>query len=74
VLYRWDQLGVEPAAGPSDLGPLVAAAVRAAVVVPEGEPRRWFSWRWRWRDELVGELVDAGSLVHPAPGWLATPS
>ncbi len=71
VLYRWDQLGVEPAAGIPDLGPLVVAAVRAAVVVPAREPRRWFSWRWRWRDELLDELVDGGSLVRPAPGWLA---
>lgn len=74
VLYRWDQLGVGPAAGRPDLGPLVAAAVGAAVVVPEREPRRWFSWRWRWRDELLDELVDGGGLVRPAPGWLAAPT
>lgn len=71
VLYRWDQLGVEPGDGTPDLGPLVVAAVEAAVVVPEREPRRWFSWRWRWHDELVSELVDAGRLVRPEPGWLA---
>jgi hypothetical protein len=74
VLYRWDQLGVEPATGPPDLGPLVAAAVRAAVVVPVREPRHWFSWRWRWHDQLLDELVDGGSLIRPAPGWLAAPS
>jgi hypothetical protein len=71
VLYRWDQLGVEPASGPPDLAGLVVAAVRAAVVVPEREPRRWFSWRWRWRDELVGELLESGRLIRPEPGWLA---
>src|SRR5439155_834667 len=38
VLYRWDQLGVEPGDGPPDLAPLVVAAVEAAVVVPEREP------------------------------------
>jgi hypothetical protein len=74
VLYRWDQLGVEPGSGPPDLGDLVAVAVGAAVVVPECEPRRWFSWRWRWRDDLVDELVGAGRLFRPAPGWLAAPS
>jgi hypothetical protein len=73
VLYRWDQLGVEQLDRPPDLGALVAAAVAAAVVVPEREPRRWFSWRWRWDDELLDRLVQAGRLVRPAPGWLAAP-
>jgi hypothetical protein len=71
VLYRWDQLGVEPGEGPPDLAALVAAAVAAAVVVPDREPRRWFSWRWRWRDDLVERLVEDGRLVRPEPGWLA---
>jgi hypothetical protein len=74
VLYRWDQLGVEPGTGPQDLGPLVTAAVEAAVVVPDREPRRWFSWRWRWRDDLIEQLVEDGRLVRPEPGWLAAPS
>jgi hypothetical protein len=39
-LFRWDQLHPEPAGGAPDLGPLVVAAVRAAVVVPEREPAR----------------------------------
>jgi hypothetical protein len=73
VLYRWDQLGVEPADGAPDLGALVVAAVEAAVVVPDREPRRWFSWRWWWDDELVDRLVEDGRLVRPAPGWLAAP-
>jgi hypothetical protein len=74
VLYRWDQLGVERSDAPPDLAPLIVAAVRAAVVAPDREPRRWFSWRWRWDDELVDRLVDDGRLVRPEPGWLAAPS
>ena len=71
ALYRWDQLVREPAGGAADVGPLVVAAVRAAVVVPEREPRRWFSWRWRWEDGLVDRLVDEGELARPEPGWLS---
>jgi hypothetical protein len=71
TLYRWDQLVTEPADGPADLAPLVVAAVRAAVVVPEKEPRRWFSWRWRWEDGLIERLVDEGALLRPEPDWLA---
>jgi hypothetical protein len=72
TLYRWDQLHPEPVDGRPDLGPLVIAAVRAAVVVPEREPRRWFSWRWRWEDALVDRLVAEGELTRPEPGWLAS--
>jgi len=71
VLYRWDQLGVEGGDGPTNLEALVAAAVEAAVVVEECEPRRWFSWRWRWDDGLPQRLVAEGRLMRPAPGWLA---
>jgi hypothetical protein len=70
ILYRWDQLYAEPADGSPDLGPLVVAAVRAAVVVPDREPARWFSWRWRWEDGLVDRLVEEGKLVRPEPGLL----
>ena len=67
VLARWDQVHPEPS-GAGDprraLGDLVCAGVRAAVVVPEGEPARWFSWRWYWEDGLVDELVEAGRLVR----------
>src|SRR5215469_8528867 len=41
---------------------LVAAGVGAAVVWPERELRRWFSWPWYWADSLVGELVGNGRL------------
>jgi hypothetical protein len=71
VLYRWDQLGVDPGSGPAELGELVVAAVKAAVVVQEREPRRWFSWRWRWRVDLLEGLVRDDRLVRPEPGWLA---
>ena len=45
VLARWDQLYSEPADG-GGLADLTVAAVRAAVVAPERELRRWFSWEW----------------------------
>ena len=45
-----------------DLGGLVVAGVRAAVVAPEPELARWFSWPWRWDGELVERLVDDGRL------------
>ena len=57
----------EPAGGSADLGPLVVAAVRAAVVVRDTEPRHWFSWRWRWEDDLLDRLAEEGSLVRPEP-------
>jgi hypothetical protein len=65
-LARWDQ--VVPAAGEAGtdparaLGDLVAAGVRAAVVAPEHELRRWFSWSWYWADTLVDRLVREGRL------------
>jgi hypothetical protein len=67
VLARWDQAHPEPA-GAEDprqaLGDLVCAGVRAAVVAPERELERWFSWGWYWDDAVVGELVAAGRLTR----------
>jgi hypothetical protein len=40
----------------------VVAAVRAAVVAPEQELRRWFSWQWYWDGTLVDGLVRDGRL------------
>jgi hypothetical protein len=68
-LRRWDQLESVPA-GAGGLGELVVAGIRAAVVAPEREAARWFSW---FEEGLVERLVDDGRLVRPEPGWLATP-
>jgi hypothetical protein len=48
---------------------LVVAAARAAVVAPETELGRWFSWPLQAGtvDRLVGER----RLERPAPGWVA---
>lgn len=65
VLARWDQVRPEPG-GEDDpraaLRELLCAGVRAAVVAPEPELARWFSWRWYWDGSLVDELVEAGRL------------
>jgi hypothetical protein len=36
--------------------------VRAAVVAPEAELRRWFSWQWYWTDTLIDDLIREGQL------------
>jgi hypothetical protein len=55
---------VYPGTGPASgyLGDLVVAAVRAAVVAPEAELKRWFSWQWYWDGSLVEDLVRDGRL------------
>lgn len=65
-LARWDQVhpgaaeaGTDPAEA---LGDLIVAAVKAAVVAPEPELRRWFSWQWYWTGNLVEDLIRAGRL------------
>jgi hypothetical protein len=72
-LARWDHFFASPTSDVADLAGLVVAGVRAAVVVRENEPRKWFSWTWRWDDELVGRLVAEGRLAHPEEGWLWAP-
>jgi hypothetical protein len=66
VLARWDQAypgGGGTAADPARALPdLVVAGVRAAVVAPEAEPRRWFSWLWYWTGTLIDDLVRDGRL------------
>ena len=69
-LRRWDQLMQEPVDG-GGLEELVVAGVRAAVLAPEREVSKWFSWRWYWEDDLVDRLVDEGRLARPEDGWLA---
>ena len=65
-LSRWDQVFPEPAAG--GLAELLVRAVRAAVLAPENEVRRWFFW---WEDGLSDRLVEEGRLARPETGWLA---
>jgi hypothetical protein len=67
-LARWDQVFAGPGGEP-DLGPLLVAGVRAAVVAPERDLGRWFSWRLA--PGLVERLVEEGRLVRPEPGWVA---
>jgi hypothetical protein len=67
VLSRWDQARTEPSGGGDArraLGDLLCAGVRAAVVAPESELARWFTWQWYWDDTLVDELVDSGPLTR----------
>jgi hypothetical protein len=63
-LSRWDQAYTGPDGTDTDPGvalrDLVAAGVRACVVAPESELRRWFSWLWYWSDSIVDELVRDG--------------
>lgn len=70
-LSRWDH--VVPGSQNGGLDELVVAGVRAAVVCPERDPRRWFSWTWLWRDGLIDRLVDEQRLTRPEPGRLALP-
>jgi hypothetical protein len=71
-LQRWDQLVPEPLEG-GGLAELVTAGVRAAVLAPEREVAKWFSWRWYWEDDLVDRLVAEGRLARPEDGWLTAP-
>lgn len=65
-LARWDQVY----SGPGDVDvhlhqpfqELLLAGARAAVVAPERELKRWFSWQWYWDDALVEDLVGDGRL------------
>jgi hypothetical protein len=63
-LARWDQVYTGPGGTDADPGvalrDLVAAGVRACVVAPEPELRRWFSWLWYWTDSIVDDLVRDG--------------
>jgi hypothetical protein len=57
-LARWDQVysghggGVDIQLAPA-LQDLVTAALRAAVVAPMRELKRWFSWPWYWDDAIL---------------------
>jgi hypothetical protein len=66
-LARWDQRFPEPAAG-GGAAELLAAGVRAAVVVPEREARGWFVWPVAGDevDRLVaeGRVGRSGGMLH----------
>jgi hypothetical protein len=68
-LARWDQRYPNPPTSPGGLAELVVAGVRAAVVSPEAEVGRWFSWPLP--RTMIDELVDGGKLARPQSGWLA---
>jgi hypothetical protein len=71
-LARWDQVaGVVGGGTAADGGleALLLAGVRAAVLAPQREVRRWFSWPLE--ESLIERVVDSGQLRQPAPGWLA---
>ncbi len=72
-LARWDQAYPRPASGPADLVALLGAGLRAAVLAPETDLVRWFSWRSLLPADLPARLLDRGLAVRPAPGWLAAP-
>ena len=65
-LARWDHVY----SGSRDVGvhlhqsfqELLLAGVQAAVIAPEKELKRWFSWQWYWDDALVEDLVRDGRL------------
>lgn len=77
-LARWDQVFVVPVYTGVHrhhlLADLLVAALSAAVVAPERELKRWFSWPWYWEDTLVDGLVADGRLIRPEAGWIATAS
>jgi len=86
-LARWDQVFPAGQAGQAAsahdtgsgvlagrLADLLAAGVRAAVLAPERELGRWFSWPRLFSADLVNRLVEDGRITRPAPGWVAAPA
>jgi hypothetical protein len=66
-LARWDQVVPEAGGGVRDaFKELVVLGVRAAVVAPERELKRWFSWQWYWDDELVSD-----ERLHRVDGYVS---
>lgn len=72
VLARWDHAYPVPAPGPVDVVALLGAGLRAAVIAPERDLARWFSWRWLLPADYGDGLIARGLAVRPAAGWLAT--
>lgn len=73
VLRRWDQQKVRRSKRTETdaLRDLVVAGVRAAVLAPENEARRWFSWDLTTRE--MDALVVSGRLERPVAGWVVAP-
>ena len=72
-LARWDQVArpAPQAAAFAGLEALLLAGMRAAVLAPQRELRQWFSWPVG--QPLIEQLLAAGRLWQPAPGWVALP-
>ena len=71
-LRLWTQLESHAAASTSPeqaLDDLVAVGVRAAVLAPEAEVGKWFSWPVS--KGTVDRLVAEGRVQRPAEGWVA---
>lgn len=63
-LRRWDQ-AFEETTVEDPLRELLVAGVRAAVVAPEREALRWFTW------PVPQEALEDDRLERPEPGWIA---
>jgi hypothetical protein len=70
-LRLWDQLWNKPwrATEEAALAELAVLGVRAALLTHEDEVAKWFSWPIE--KGALAELVRAGRLARPGPGWLA---
>jgi hypothetical protein len=70
-LARWDQRYPDAPTTLGGLERLLVAAVRAAVIAPQHELARWFSWPLP--PTLLDSLLETGQLQQPQPGWLTAP-
>jgi hypothetical protein len=68
-LRRWDEVFEKAGAVEHPHDAVVAAAMRAAVLVPDGDLASWFSWPVP--PGTVDRLLAEGRLTRPASGWLA---
>ena len=68
-LARWDQVFPDPSVR-GGIEDLIVVGVRAAVVAPERELPRWFSWSWLVGPGLIERLVEDRRLARPERGWI----
>ena len=66
-LARWDQAYPRPSGLPRDIVALMGAALRAAVLTPEKDLVKWFSWRWLLPSDLADQLIARGLAIRPLP-------